>query len=234
MKYIKIYEDYLNDKELYTLNINAKNKIIDFVDYFTDDISYKDFIDEIAKKCNTSIKNIITYGTKGVTFETNDNNILKITTDINEIINCYNLIGKKNKHVTEIKNVYKITKSDKILGVILMEKLNVNLTPNEIDIINYLCNNKYYNISPNIMYSDIKSNIKNISIIFKKERINYDIDIINNFLNLLQDLAKNSISSHDITSSNIGHDMTNNNLKMFDFGYHTFFPKSDINKIIEI
>lgn len=114
MKYIKIYEDYLDQEEQIQNNITIKyglKKIIDNIK--KPEETYEDYFDNIAKELDVKISKLLAFGGNGVALELNDNRILKITMDKAEVLNSFSLLNKRNLHIVSISNV-KILKNDNI------------------------------------------------------------------------------------------------------------------------
>jgi hypothetical protein len=83
---------------------------------------WKKEITQVAKQLKIPLTNYLGSGVWGIAYEIPGNKVLKITEHAEEIENAKHLVGKKNKLLADIYNVYSI-KGDKIKKVIVMEKL---------------------------------------------------------------------------------------------------------------
>lgn len=236
MKYIKIYEDYLDQEEQIQNNITIKyglKKIIDNIK--KPEETYEDYFDNIAKELDVKISKLLAFGGNGVALELNDNRILKITMDKAEVLNSFSLLNKRNLHIVSISNV-KILKNDNIfLGVITMSKLK-NLNFNQISFINRVKNIIYYNNRNNsaiiwkIWLNKNKQKVLDELSTYDKISITDKNYIIDNMLLILDELNKNNIPCTDLLGNNIGINI-DGSLAIFDLGVETYQNIKMLNKI---
>lgn len=222
MKYIKIYEDYLDEKPQLNTSHIGSNRITNMINTIKGKLSYKEFIDRILKAIGYNAKSLLAYGLNGVAIELENNQVLKLTTDMDEIINSYKLLNINSEFLININYVCKISQNGFHIGVIVMEKLN----PLNINLKNILGKILIDNHSksPVTLRADIIQNAKK-----------YDIskDILNNLLDILSEMSKYNLSSYDLHGLNLAIS-DNGKIKAFDFGSHTFYKKSVINEVPEI
>lgn len=91
---------------------------------------YKEIIDEnihkIKNKLNISYLSYIDSGFFGNAYNIGNNEILKITGDKSEAINCYKIINKKLNHIVNVYDVKQFEIDNKIFYSIIEEKLEIN------------------------------------------------------------------------------------------------------------
>ena len=242
MKYIKIFEDYIDNKP--TVSVENNNKDIqNTIDVFKDKKTYKEYIDLICNKLNVKAKNLLNYGTRGVAVELEDNKVLKITNDLSELLNSYNIVGNNDKHIVNIYSANYITPNniqtnDKshMIGVIVMEKLEI--VSKEIKGIMFVLADSRNSIhSAEILQNDIIENKEEIADEIEdmcdiKCRLTF-YEYFPSICEMLDEMHKRNLSVYDFGSpDNYGFDK-NGNLKIFDIGYHTLYNNySDIPRLI--
>lgn len=92
----------------------------------------KTLLDKILHKLNIPSSTYIGGGMFGFAHDIGDNKILKITKDKTEAINSSKIIGKTMKHIANIYDVKQFTSNDIMYYVIILEKLKIDSSLEEL------------------------------------------------------------------------------------------------------
>ena len=97
--------------------------------------------DKILKRMNIKDHSMMDFGSNGVSYDIKNGKVLKITTDITEAYNSRKLIGKENKHLSNIYHVYKVKGSSNLLTdinknvyMIILEMLDTSIRRDLIEV----------------------------------------------------------------------------------------------------
>ncbi len=227
MKYIKFFEDYVDDEPLFINGKQGKKDIKTNLDKIKGNLSYKELIDIILNQLGYQAEHLITSGGNGTAIKLKNNLVLKITTDLAELENAWYIKKYNLKYAVKYTDVYKLqipNNYDGYIGILVMEylkPLNHNIA-------------KYYD-SIYLIHSSKNTALVLDRVIEARNDINstiysIPIDIYNNILDILTELKKHNLSAFDFKSNNIGTDL-NGIAKIFDIGVFKNSALSTIESI---
>ena len=177
----------------------------------------QELADATVKKLNLNAPKMLGKGAFGFAFELDDNQILKITTDVSEADSATKLMRTHPKYIADVFNLYKIVDTENnnapFYGII--EENIINKPLNEF--LRY--DNVISKILPNNMYfGDI------LHILIKPKKYDYNL-IIDTAKKILTDKPEANISQADRTGAykyiigllNIRNELVNLDIKSYDY-----------------
>lgn len=177
----------------YIKSIKGYDKYIDFSENKIKESLYSHKLaSAYAKKNNMEISKIIGFGNSGIAYETNKETVIKITSDVSEFFNAYDLKDSQNEHIVNIYDV-QILKNGYFL--ILQEKVETLEAKETYE--------KLMDYSEEVLgyYIDDILEFDNIDISSFPDDLKALYLDIKEFQN---EVILNSISSCDLTEGNIG------------------------------
>lgn len=163
-------------------------------------------------------------GMFGSAYDIGDNTVMKITTDVSEATNAYRVLGKRNKHLADVYNVYKLEEQYDSFFVIVMERLITkksfrNLYEKAHRDFNSL---EEYGYLDEVLFETLTSNSKDLQKVLQKEVLQKNtIWYIRQMLAIISELKTNGIQSAEFCNwENLGYKPTGE-LGYFDMGLTT-------------
>jgi len=182
---------------------------------------------KIAKKIGAKKIAPAENGNYGYAFLTDDNRVIKITSDKSELVAANKIKGKRNKHIVDVYDSYKIKNKD--IYVLVVERVDRD---DRFDDLEYDLNNFF--LSPNGIdgeYGDYFTFLeeldrpgiidnRDINYIRKKitnSELNKDyLWFFNQMLELIAEIRTFGITTYDYGANNVG--MKKGNIALFDLG----------------